>query len=225
MSHGDHVSAIAPGFRSTAHPPTRPSRSPPTPRAASMPCSSTPRCTTPRTAAAVREFRPSRRVQGRLDHGRLPGRGDREDPRSGGPGPRHLRAVRRGRQFRRGRPDPRGDRRPAHLRLCRPRPDARRRKRAGHGHVPRTLQPAPDPRRRERAVPRSAGRGQRPRRKRKIIGAAFIEVFEKHARPSAGRSSWLRARSTPTSSKACPSAAALRSRSRATTMSAACPSA
>jgi multidrug transporter EmrE-like cation transporter len=47
MSHGDHVSASRRGSPSMAPRPTRPLPSPPTPTAASMPCSSTRRCTTP----------------------------------------------------------------------------------------------------------------------------------------------------------------------------------
>ena len=50
MSHGDHVSAIAPGFEVYGTSPL--SRSPAMCRATSMPCSSTPKCTTPPMARA-----------------------------------------------------------------------------------------------------------------------------------------------------------------------------
>ena len=56
---------------------------------------------------------------------------DRRDPRAGRGGPGDLRPFGRGRQRRRRGADPRGDRPPAHLRLRRPRPDARERGRAG----------------------------------------------------------------------------------------------
>ena len=63
-----------------------------------------------------------------------------------------------------------------------------------------------------------------PERKRKIIGATFIEVFEARAAElGQGSSSWRRARSIPTSSRACRSSGRRRP-SRATTTSAACPS-
>ena len=51
-------------------------------------------------------------------------------------------------------PDPRGDRRPAHLRLRRHRPDAPGRGRRGRHPLPRPLQHPADPRRRERPLPR-----------------------------------------------------------------------
>ncbi len=66
-----------------------------------------------------------------------------------------------------------------------------------------------------------------PETKRKTIGRLFIEVFEEQAKRSPAmervrRSFWPRARSIRTSSRASPSRAARPSRSRATTMSAAC---
>ena len=61
------------------------------------------------------------------------------------------------------RADPRGDRRPAHLRLRRHRPDAPGRGRGGRHPVPRPLQHPADPRRRERPLPRRARRRRRPR--------------------------------------------------------------
>ena len=81
-----------------------------------------------------------RRLQGRLDHARLQGGGDREDPRPGRQGQGDLRPVRRRRFRGRGGADPRGDRRPAHLRLRRPRIAAARRSREGGGAVQRQLQ-------------------------------------------------------------------------------------
>ena len=69
-----------------------------------------------------------RAVPRRLDHARLQGRGDREDPQAGRQGPGDLRAVRRRRFRGRRGADPRGDRRPAHLRVRRSRPAAARTK-------------------------------------------------------------------------------------------------
>ena len=72
---------------------------------------------TPHGAAAAEEFHPPRRRgHRRLDHGRLPRPGGQARARPGRQGPGHLRPVGRSRFVGRGRADPRGDRRPAHLR-------------------------------------------------------------------------------------------------------------
>ena len=55
------------------------------------------------------------------------------------------------------------DRRPAHVRVRRPRADAQERGRAGHLRVPRPLQGAARRRRRRGPLPRAAGRAQRSR--------------------------------------------------------------
>ena len=79
-----------------------------------------------RRRQAAGQFRaPHLRLRRRLDHGRLPRRQDRRNPRAGGQGQGDLRPVGRGRQRGRGGADPRGGRRAADLRLRRPRPDAR----------------------------------------------------------------------------------------------------
>ena len=123
---------------------------------------------------------------------------------------------------RRVRADPRGDRRPAHLHFRRPRPAPPQRGRGGRAPVPRPLQHSARPRRRARALPRRAGRQARPR------GQAQDHRRAVHRRVRRGgqearrrfwalpvpalhpRSSSPRARSIPTSSKACRSPAARR---------------
>jgi GMP synthase (glutamine-hydrolysing) len=96
------------------------------------------------------------------------------------------------------RPDPRGDRRPADLRLRRPRPVA-----AGRGeqvvtmfrdHYNMPLIHADE----IRPVPRRAGRRFRPRGQAQDHRRLFIDVFQKHANEIGGASSWRRARFTPT---------------------------
>ena len=82
---------------------------------------------TPDGAQAHRQFRAQgRRPEERLDDGGVSRRGARGDPRAGRQGQGDLRPFRRRRFRRRRRAHPRGDRRPAHLRLRRSRPDARR---------------------------------------------------------------------------------------------------
>ncbi len=77
------------------------------------------------------------RRQARLGDGQLHRRGGRADPRAGRRRRGHPRPVGRRRLERRRGADPQGDRRPADLRLRRPRPAAPRRRPAGHGHVRR----------------------------------------------------------------------------------------
>ena len=74
------------------------------------------------------------------------------------------------------------DRRPADVRVRRPRPDAQERGRAGHRRVPRPLQGPARRRRRRGALPRRGCAGvTEPEAKRKVIGAEFIRVFEEEA--------------------------------------------
>ena len=73
-----------------------------------------------------------------------------------------LRPLRRRRLRRRGAARLQGGRRPAHVRLRRPRADARGRGGAGGRDVRRPLPRAARPRRRRGALPRAAGRRQRP---------------------------------------------------------------
>ena len=91
-----------------------------------------------RRGAAAQFRAQDRRRDRRLDHARLQGRGDREDPRAGRQGPGDLRAVGRRRFSGRRGADPRGDRRAAHLRVRRSRPDAARRGRAGRARCSAT---------------------------------------------------------------------------------------
>ncbi len=86
----------------------------------------------------------------------------------------------RGLQRRRAARAPR-DRRPAHLRLRRPRPDAQERGRAGRRRLPRPVQGAVvHVQAEERFLARLAGVTD-PEAKRKAIGAEFIRVFEEEA--------------------------------------------
>ncbi len=96
---------------------------------------------TPDGAKLLRNF--VRKIAGldrRLDHARLPRGGDREDPQAGRQGQGDLRPLRRRRLRGRGRADPRGDRRPAHLRVRRSRPAAAQRSRDRRRPVPASLQ-------------------------------------------------------------------------------------
>ena len=84
---------------------------------------------------------------------------------------------------RRGRPDPRGDRRPAHLRLRRHRPDSARARPQNvetlyhnHYHIPMVA------RRPENLFLNALDGVDEPRAKRKTIGRTFIEVFDVAAR-------------------------------------------
>ncbi len=98
----------------------------------------------------------------RLDHARLQGRGDRENPQAGRQGPRDLRPVRRRRLGGRRGADPRSDRRAAHLRVRRSRPAAARRSREGRRAVPRQLQYSAGACERRGDLPQGAQRRRRP---------------------------------------------------------------
>ncbi len=164
MSHGDHVSEIAPGFRVYGTSPNAPFAITADPVRQFYAVQFHPEVHhTPRGRAALRELRATRGLHRRLDDGRLPRGRHRQDPRTGGRREGDLRTVRRGRQLGRRRSDPRGDRRPADLRLRRSRPAAAGRGGTGRDHVPRHLQHPADPCRRNRPVPERAGRRHRPR--------------------------------------------------------------
>ena len=96
------------------------------------------------------------------------------------------------------------DRRPAHVRVRRPRPDAQERGRAGHLRLPRPLQGPARGGRRRGPLPRRGSTGvTEPEAKRKAIGEEFIRVFEEEAaklaaEAGAARATSCRARSTPT---------------------------
>jgi GMP synthase-like glutamine amidotransferase len=144
-------------------------------------CSSTPRSRTPCRAGHADALRArDRRLRGRLDHGRLHRRGGGAHPRAGGRRRGDPRPVGR-RGFQRGRgADPPRHRRPADLRLRRPRPAAPERRRDGDGDVRRQAARQGDPCRRQRSSWASCRR-DRPRAKRKIIGREFVEVFQAEA--------------------------------------------
>ena len=154
---------------------------------------------TPHGAAHPAQFRAQDRgLRRRLDHARVQGRGDRENPPSGRQGQGDLRAFGRRRFRRRRRAHPRSDRRSAHLRVRRPRAPAARRGREGGGAVPRPLQHSARPRRRRRRFPRrAAGRRGPGGQKRKTIGKLFIDVFEAEAKKIAsGRAARFLAQGT-----------------------------
>ena len=134
--------------------------------------------------------------------------------------------VRRRGFLRRRGADPRSDRRPAHLHLRRYRPDARGRGRRSRLAVPRPLQYSADPCRSRATCSWGGSKGvSDPEQKRKIIGAAFIDVFDKESHEG-------RRRGIPGPGHALSRCdrkrlghrRARRSPSRAITMSAACPS-
>ena len=231
MSHGDRVTRAAAGLR--GHRPlarTRPSRRSPTRRAASTACSSTPRWCTRRTArrccATSSAGSPAAPATGRWRPSAT-----RRSPRiraQVGDGPGDLRPLRRRRFGRRRGADPRGDRRPAHLHLRRPRPAARwTRPSEVVDAVPRPLQhPAGARRRRatlflERARRRHRPGGEaqdhRPLVHRRVRGRG--EEDRRRRVPGPGHALSRRDR------ERLASPAGRRSRSSRTTTSAACPSA
>ena len=113
-----------------------------------------------------------------------------------------------------------GHRRPAHLRLRRPRPAAERRGRAGRRDVRQPLRRAARPRPRPGPLPRQLAGVTDPEEKRKRSATSSSASSSARPRSSARSASSCRARSTPTSSSP---AGATRPRSRATTTSAGCP--
>ena len=128
---------------------------------------------------------PARRLRLRRWRGRAASVIDEQvarDPRAGRRRPRDLRAVRRRRLVGGRAARAPGARRPAHLRVRRPRPDAQERGRAGGRRVPR---PLPGAARRTSTRRSASSRGSPgvtdPEQKRKIIGEEFIRVFEEEA--------------------------------------------
>ena len=192
MSHGDSITRLPAGFRSTAQTDSspfaglvdadaQPLRDPVPPRGR-------PHAGRPRRPAQLR-----RRDRGRqpdLDAGQLHRRDRRRDPGAGRRarggdrlgGARHLRAVRRRRLRGRGGARPSRRRRPADLHLRRPRPDAQEGVGAAAGDVRastsgmRLVMVDAG----ERFLARLAG-VEDPEQKRKIIGDEFIRVFEEEA--------------------------------------------
>ena len=98
-----------------------------------------------------------------------------------GQGPGDLRPLRRRRFGGRGGADPRGDRRPAHLRVRRPRPDAGGGGGGGGAAVPRPFQHPARPCRGADAFLGALAGVADPETKRKTIGRLFIETFEREA--------------------------------------------
>ncbi len=138
-------------------------------------------------------------LPGDWTHGALQVGRDRQDPRPGRQGPRDLRPLRRRRQRGGRRADPRGDRLPAHLHLRRPRPAAAQRGQGGRHAVPRRLQHPARACRRQRALPRRAGRQDRPGgQAQDHRRGSSSTCSRRRPRSSAAPSSWPRARSTPT---------------------------
>ena len=121
-----------------------------------------------------------------------------EDPGPGRRGPRDLRPLRRRRLLGRGAARPPGGRRPAHLRLRRPRADADERGRAG-GRGLRAVRHPAGPRRSRGALPRQARRGRRPRDQAQDHRRASSSASSRRRRRSSRTpATWSRARSTPT---------------------------
>ena len=107
---------------------------------------------------------------------------------AGRQGPGDLRPLRRRRFGGRRRPHPRGDRRPAHLRLRRSRPAApgRGRARSSTCSAATTTSRSSMPTRRG-ASSRSSPASADPEQKRKTIGGLFIDVFEAEAKKARRR--------------------------------------
>ena len=226
MSHGDRVTRLPDGFTVKATSENAPFAVASRRKAAHLYDDVPPRggAHAGRRQAALQLRAQDRRSQERLDDGALPHGRDRQDPRPGRQGARHLRAVGRRRFGRRLGADPRGDRRPAHLHLRRPRPAAPERGRGGRAPVPRALQHSARARRRARTLPRRAGRQvATPRPSARPSARCSSTCSTRRPRSSAAvllpalpvptqhpRSSSPRARSIPTSSRACRSPAARR---------------
>ena len=142
MSHGDRITKMPPGFVVAGVSRERAVRGDPGREAQILRVDVPPRSGAhARRRKTPAQFRPQgRRPDRRLDHARLPRGGDREDPRAGRQGQGDLRPLRRRRFSGRRGADPRGDRRPAHLRVRRSRHAAARRGQDGRRPVPASLQ-------------------------------------------------------------------------------------
>ena len=136
---------------------------------------------------------PGRRLRLRHDVvGRVDRRGaDRADPRPGRRRRRSSAASAAASTRRSPRCSCTGDRRPAHLRLRRPRPDAQERGRAGHRDLPRPLQGPARARRRRGALPRQARRRQRPRDQAQGRSAPSSSASSRRRPPSSATRSYL----------------------------------
>jgi GMP synthase (glutamine-hydrolysing) len=188
MSHGDKVTSLPPASARSPPAPARPSRSSPT-RARRIYGDAVP----PRGGAHARRRQAAQEL--RAPCLRLPATGRWPSSATkiaeiraqvGKNGPGDLRAFGRRRFRGRRRADPRGDRRPADLRVRRPRPDAAARASRSsrlfrdHYNIPLVHVDASD------AVPQGLAGVTDPRKKRKFIGATFIDVFEAEAKKIGG---------------------------------------
>ena len=139
----------------------------------------------------------------RLRHGLERGLGDRRaggpDPRAGGRRQGDLRALRRGRLLGGRAADLPRRRRPAHLRVRRPRPDAQERGQPGGRRLPRPVPGAADRGRRRGALPAPSGRRGRAGGA-SARSSARSSSGSSRSRPagSTARATWCRAPSTPT---------------------------
>ena len=128
MSHGDRVTKLPPGFSVIAASENAPFAAIADEKRGYYGVQFHPEVMhTPDGAKLLRNF--ALKIAGchrRLDHGRLPRARHRPDPRPGRQGQGDLRPLRRRRLLGRGRAAARGDRRPAPVRVRRPRPAARR---------------------------------------------------------------------------------------------------
>ena len=181
------------------------------------------RCAVPPRGAAHRArpgdpralpARPGRAGPG-LDHGVDRRRAGGRDPRPGRRPPGDLRALRRGRLGRRGGAGARGGRRPAHLRLRRPRPAAQGRARAGRARL-RGRHRHPSGRRRcRRAVPVGARRRDRPGGEAQDDRPAVHPGVRGRRRPGRGRTGRARRnRGLPRAGHALPGRRGVRRRHR-----------
>ena len=139
MSHGDKVTALPPGFALMASTPSCPIAGMADEERGFYGVQFHPEVThTLKGRELLEPLRPrDLRREARLGDGQLHRRGGGADPRAGRRRRGHPRPVRRRRFERRRGADPQGDRRPADLRLRRPRPAAPRRRPAGDGDVRR----------------------------------------------------------------------------------------
>ena len=182
MSHGDRVTELAPGFEVYGTSPNAPFAIIGDPARRFYGVQFHPEVHhTVHGARPAAELHRHRRLHRRLDHGRLPRPGDRRASATRSATPSVICGLSGGvDSLRRRRPDPRGHRRPAHLRLRRHRPDAPRRGRRRSSTSSATTTTS-------RLI--HADEGDRfldaldgvedPEAKRKTIGRLFIDVFER----------------------------------------------
>ena len=190
MSHGDRVTRLPPGFKVVGVSKGAPFAAIADEKRKLYAVQFHPEVAhTPRGGQLIGNFvRRIAGLPGDWTHGALQVERDRQDPRPGRQGPGDLRALRRRRQRGGRRADPRGDRRPAHLHLRRPRAacGSTRRRRSctlfrGAFNIPLVHVDA------SAALPRRARRRDRPGgRSARPSARVFIEVFEEEAKKVGG---------------------------------------